>query len=476
MSTQGEGSEQRAYSPEEINSCFHFFKLPKPIASTSSPTIEWWPCLVFANMMELNMITQQLGLWSSLPKHIMMSYMQRLPASATCRVALLTGERPPPGTSVIHFDIKNGTSTSEATSSFTIEPFYEKVFEFVKLYVQRDDFVKAVQQTIPVLQQVAESVHSNTNGNSTQDEGCNVTCCNRVATSTTEENRCESTPEDVPLSNLASINHHATTKQDIPAVELPETPETKAGRDREEIEGSSSNSNVQEKEIATTKAPLSSSKENRSKTKIPVNRNVEFVDIPTFKDVKGALLKGGYILKSKHFCRPPLISDGKAENDEVFRPSPRFKNAKELRDDLCAHGVNCRCGTSMDEENTCQCWTDDEKWNIKLWVRYNVIRGPINVSSPVQVISSIHQATKYLIRIGYKRRQLESSLTTSEQVHELFRYLSQYGLPKEGDEDAQCCDYTAISPEERFSLEYFISTNRFRVKTLYVEKEILLLL
>jgi hypothetical protein len=474
MSKLGEGSQHRVYSPEEVDSCLHFIKLPKPFQSsfncgTSPPTIEWWPCLVFANMMELNMITQQLDLWSSLTKHqMMMSYVQRLPLSATCRVALLIGERPPPGNSVIQFDIANVTSTSEKTSSFIIEPFYEKVLQFGVLYAQSEDYVKAVQQTLPVIQEVAKSIHSSANENPTQDENCNLTNGNLVVNFNKEENRVDSFPADVPSPTRVSKDTHEV-----------ETPHANKNRIIEKNKAMVSNANLQNKEASIIKAPLSLEKlrpeppvaaKMDRKTATPFNKNVEYVDIPTFKDVKGTLIKGGYIFKPKLFCRPPIFLKEETGKSQVIVPGQSFVTVNALREDLCIHGVNCRCGTSMDEEKACQCWTDDEKWNIKLWVRYHVIRGPINVSSPVQVISSIHQATKYLIRLGYNRRQLESSLTTSEQLNELFRYLSQHGLPTEDDGNAQCCDYAAISPEERFSLEYFISTNRFRVNTLYVER------
>ena len=480
MSRQIEASKHRVYSPEEVDSSLHFIKLPKPIESSSNsgssapPTIEWWPCLVFANMMELNMITQQLDLWPSLTKHqIMMSYVQLLPVSATCRVALLMGERLPQGNSVIQFDITDDTATSETTSSFLIEPFYEKVLQFGVLYAHSEDYIKAVQQTLPVIQEVAKALHSSTGRNSTQDENCKVTDSNLVIYFNKEQNRVESPYTDVSLPKIDNA--------EIVSMDVVETPESNPTRFLEENKATAYNAIFQENEALITKAPMPPLskvglespivvKMYRSKTAIPVNKNVEFVDIPTFKDVKGTLNKGGYIFKPNFFGRPRIILKEKKGNSEVIMPSQRFGTAKALREDLCIHGVNCQCGTSMDEEKACRCWTDDEKWTIKLWVRYNVIRGPINVSSPVQVISSIHQATKYLIRIGYKRRQLESSLTTSEQLNELFRYLSQYGLPKEGDENAQCCDYTAISPEELFSLEYFISTNHFRVNTLYVEK------
>jgi hypothetical protein len=473
MSMQVEGSQQRAYSPEEIESRLHFIKLPKPIelsstSGTSTPTIEWWPCLVFANMRELYLITQQLEIWTSLSKHQMMiTYMKLLPASATCRVALLTGERPPPGNSVILFEIINDGSSLETYSSLIVEPFYEKVFQFHELYAQSEDFLKAVQQTLPVIQEVEKSLRISTNDRTTQDENCNLVNSNMVATFNKEENQTIGSLPNLSSTETSEILNVVATTQ-LSTINV-----------HEEKEVTLSDVVLEEKQASTNKAPMPLSNvtlkppiaavKHRSKNASHVNKNLEFVEIPTFNDVKGTLMKGGYTFHPKKFCRPPIALKDKSGNSEVILPRQCFESASALREDLCIYGVNCRCGTSMDEDKACQCWTDDEKWDIKLWVRYNVIRGPINVSCPVQVISSIHEATKYLIRIGYQRRQLESSLTTSEQINDLFRYLSQHGLPKEDDRNALSCDYSAIGVEERFSLEYFISTNRFRVKTLYVE-------
>jgi hypothetical protein len=76
-------------------------------------------------------------------------------------------------------------------------------------------------------------------------------------------------------------------------------------------------------------------------------------------------------------------------------------------------------------------------------------------------------AQQYLIRLGYYSRQLSSSLLTTDQVHDLFRYLSRFGLPAKnsGNEDATC-DYTQLTPLERLSLEYFISSSHYCVNTL----------
>jgi hypothetical protein len=534
-------SELRLYSPEEIKACLHFIKLPAPVISASSssnevvscPTIEWWPCFVFSNMLEFKMITQQLDLWSSLPQsQIMESYNKHFPASTTCGVALLMGEQAPPGNSVVQFDISTESSTSAAASSFIVEPFLDKHIEFDFMYSGSEEYQKAVKQAMTEFLNASstkEQKHDMMSNHRTpashvdvsfptnislcnsklkenemdvkaEDNAGTVMSCSPIIRSlqingnsgsdTNSKQECEESKAVAPISctptirtldineNIGSDTNSQQECEESKAVAPFSCAPTIRNIGINEIIGSDTKSQ-QACEESKVVAALSSSNEQPDharkesicnvKTAAPhINKNFEVVDIPTFREVKGAMIKGGYTFNASKFCRPPFILKATNGKSEVVMPSLCFNSIKELRNDLCAYGVNCRCGTSMDEEKACQCWTEDEKWNIKLWVRYNVIRGPIHKSGPVQVIS-LHQATKYLIRIGYNRRQLESPLFTGEQQNELFRYLSQHGLPIEGDEQALSCDYNAISAEERFSLEYFISTFHVRVKTLYVE-------
>jgi hypothetical protein len=455
MSEHGTAIERRIYTAEEIEACLFFVKLPSPIKSPSSttsksnsntPIVEWWPCLVFDNMLELNAVTEQLEMWSTLPKgQIMMTYMQQLPGSATCRVALLLGQ-PPLNNPIIQFDFtSNGTNPNNV--SFVVEPFYQKVLQFGVLYATNEQCLNAIQKTIPLLQNVAESLRKS----SADENSMRTNNTNDIVSQPVAENEVKLSAETAKREK----RERTSTSPGNHIIERLST--TTTGTEKRKNVGVSDASSI----LLTNKSK-SNKKETLYKSKVP-NKNVEFVEIPVFQDVKKILIKGGYSFQKNFFCRPPIIDNG-----EVILPPQRFKTIEAFRHDLCIYGVNCRCGTSTDEENACQCWDVDDKWNIKLWVRYDVIRGPIQVSSPVQV-PSIYNATQYLIRLGYNRRQLESPLTTEEQRHELFRYLSRYGLPSEnGENPLSCCDYSKISPEERFSLEYFLSFNRFRVNTLYV--------
>ena len=479
MTTQGNDSEQRVYSPDEVVDRLHFIKLPQPVESAPS-MVEWWPCLVFADMMELNLIDRQFHLLLR-NNQSMMLYIAKLPESASCRVALLFGEQAPPGNAVLQFDLVNAPP-------FIVEPFPEKLFEMNSLYAQNVEFTKAVQQSIPIMRlcEIPEMPRSdNLPPASKGTEHClepppvNTSINDPKTVSKASAVQSDKIPPSEPASDKAKptlisknggfIHYNtessgtSTSKENCwkdPLVKVSLNDQKSATKESAtQPDKSSEMVKCSAKRISKSESPSVTSKN------VPVNSRVEFVDIPTYKDVKNALIKGGYTLKPKNFCRPPITT---STNGASIVPNKSFMTVKALRNDLCTYGVNCRCGTLMDEEKRCQCWSEDEKWEIKLWVRYNVIRGPINVSSPVQQIYSIHQAANYLIRIGYNRQQLKSPLTTEEQRNDLFRYLSQHGLPNESDENAPSCDYTAISPEERFSLEYFISTNHYRVKTLYV--------
>jgi hypothetical protein len=480
MSKQGHDPTRRAYSALDIEACLHFFALRTPVQSSSdtnrsgnvvpSPTIEWWPCLLFENMMELNMITEKIGSWSTLPKgQIMMLYMQHLPASATCRVALLLGPQPPQGNNFIQFDIPTEDST---TPPFRVMPFYEKVFHFGVLYAQNEEYLNAVKQAMPLLREAAESPGCDTKANSGNGSSSNsvdrairhADCESSVANGRAAD---DAASLDIKVSDEPNIKVKKKIsnepKSDSHADHFLAPKDCIVGSDRLvkidlRTKGKAVSTKLPTPPAQTTSKP------------IVRNTNFEFVEIPTFKDVKKVLLKGGYTIDGKKIRRPPISVATSTDDSLVNTPDRLFSSVSAFRDDLCINGVNCRCGTLMDESKACSCWTEDDKWNIKLWVRYNVIRGPINISSPVKVITSIYQAARYLIKLGFNLRLLESPLTTEEQRHDLFRHLSQYGLPTAANMNDNnpewSCDYTKISPEERFSLEYFISTNHFRVKTL----------
>jgi hypothetical protein len=449
MTEQGEASLNRVYSASEIDACLHFVRLPS-VSSPSSTTdtanaAEWWPCLVFQNMVELHIITQQLNLWSTLPKgQIMMTYMNHLPASATCRVALLMGQ-PPSNNPILQFDATTtealGSCPKESsTQSLSIKPFYDNVLQYGVLYCQNEQYLRAIQQTLPLLHDVAESLRRNTD---------NISVTTDTATD-------EIPPPKIEDNTLPESSDRDTRNLDVTDPRTGSSPGLSTTLRSSATEGK-------------TKSPKPASSIATAPSKAK-SVSLEFVEIPTFKDVKTILTKGGYTIDRNNGCRrPPYMFEDDADDSthSSTMPAESFTTIAKLRHDLCVHGVNCRCGTAMEEDKACKCWSEDEKWLVKLWVRYNVIRGPIKESSPVSVISP-HLAKQYLIRLGYCRRQLESPLLTEEQIRDLFRYLSRYGLPSQQSEGSNdlSCNYTQLTPEERFSLEYFLSTNYCRVNTL----------
>jgi hypothetical protein len=183
------------------------------------------------------------------------------------------------------------------------------------------------------------------------------------------------------------------------------------------------------------------------------------VDCVSFDEVREALEKGGYTISKYRYCRPCSGAVFASEN--------------ELRQDLCAYGVNCRCG-STEEKSACQCWDEEDKWNIKLWVRYAVIRGDRQSGEVPEINAST--ARRYFKSLGFtwlKSKLLDfycfpgvthhlegkQGLTMFRTEVEVWTFLSRFGLP-------QNCNFENLTHEERLSLEYFVSTSSHRVKTL----------
>lgn len=193
-----------------------------------------------------------------------------------------------------------------------------------------------------------------------------------------------------------------------------------------------------------------------SSSKMKKESPFEIVEIPTFADVQPIFERGGYTFKDSKYCRPR-------------QSAPVATTEAEFRKDLCAYGVNCRCGNT-EENQACACWSEDDKWIIMLWVRYAVIRGS-PPSDKVLLINPI-TARSYLYRLGFTHLNTQlidgyvfPGMTTakdgtiSRSLNELWKFLSQFGLP-------EYCDYEKLTADKRFSLEYFVSTNEFRANTL----------
>lgn len=473
MTTIGDGSsEQRVYSAPEIDACLRFVKL-------NSAEVQWWPCLVFSNMVELQQITEQLKLWTTLSqrRELTMMYMQHLPGSATCRVALLMGQPPAPNT-ILKFDVNQ----SNDEDAFILEPFYDNVLQFGMIYSQNEQYLHAVQQTLPLLQEVTDSLRRNKEQRDSTVVPMNSSTKPKASSTTTlkrnvqiSEISVEGRENSLPLANAKKVAPKISDhKTDIPKIAASPCSARRNSPRQLPAVNASTTSAIKKSSLTIPSIPLPTTTETKltegarsSSNKLMSSvssKQYESVEIPTFQEVKQSLVKGGYKFTAKSYCRPAMVIPGMD-----FIAPQSFVSVAAFRHDLCVYGVNCRCGQmAMDEDTACACWTADEKWYIKLWVRYDVIRSVPQKPSIGQVpIISSYVAQQYLIRLGYYSRQLASPLLTTDQVHDLFRFLSRHGLPlnDNGNEDASC-DYTQLTPQELLSLEYFISSSHYCVNTL----------
>jgi hypothetical protein len=144
-----------------------------------------------------------------------------------------------------------------------------------------------------------------------------------------------------------------------------------------------------------------------------------------------------------------------------------FPTVEELRNDLCAYGVSCRCEykSSGGEELPCFCWDDSDKKLIHNWVRNNVIRGPCQSRRVLQL--SPAKAYHYVRRLGFGI--IRSSVfdgwgypkvktgtdgivgvTIFQTFEGLMMSLCRFGLP-------ETCEFGKLSHEERLSLELYMA-------------------
>jgi hypothetical protein len=181
---------------------------------------------------------------------------------------------------------------------------------------------------------------------------------------------------------------------------------------------------------------------------------------PIFSSVRVVLQRGGYAF-STFYCRPCGAA---------------FPTAEQLRSDLCAYGVSCRCDYKSNgcEGFPCLCWDDGDKLLIHKWVRYNVIRGPRQSGIVFQLNRT--KALHYIKRLGfgcarsseYERKgwgypgaKDEADENGMDGVNTFFSWdglmlsLCRFGLP-------ESCEFGNLSHDERLSLELYIA-NYFSV-------------
>lgn len=534
--------EKRVYSANEIDACLQFVRLEVnntiPQNSDAPQQPSWWPCLLFQNMVELTAISKQLGLWDNIPQgQMLFLYTKHMPASATCRVALVLGDSPP---LCCMFDA--------APTPLDVVPFLANVFEFNMRYAMHTDYMNAVGVTMPMLVAMASHAQQDPSPPANVAVNCNDEDRKAAATGGTQEpvekaavvqgvasfekragaDEIVTTPEAKRRKYVGTIHappptphgpvSHADgkdgarcqdeggtedaddpiartlrshTKQDVSqsdastdpssaTLEVPRrsavqpptrsrnTPLTKRNAVNS---GSSSGGRTLAPSSVTmnTAATQSSGKRKqapslsdpKSSSKKKGSEQTYDVKIPAFSQVRDALRRGGYTFgkRNNQFCRP----SGAA-----------FSTVEELRRDLCFYGVDCACG-STEERRGCDCWSESEKWKIKEWVRYEVIRGTVR-SGPVRLIEDRRTARMLLRRLGFKHlrsvlfdgdvfpgvstaRGGTLGVTMFSAENEMWKFLSRAGLPEN-------CDFEQLTNDERFDLEFFLSTTLSRVPTL----------
>lgn len=545
-------AQPRVYSQEEIDARLHYVRLDTPsnadvAAAAAQP--EWWPCFVFENMLELENISKQLNICREHAdrRAISLLYLPKMPASVSCKVALLLGKHPPMR---CIFDVA-------PQGSLTAEPFLDKVYAFNLKYAHHAEYMQAIEAIVDVLEGAstirahenppvsapASSVANNGVDEASQGDGKPAAESNSqmmVKASAVQETVAvvaeapfqkragvhveairvtqeakrqkqdtdlkesdEASPNDPPLesdekdiakwdaelSAGEAVKTNTPTEQECEVDETNECsmesqiPLTRTSRSHEEVTPPSNNRKTKTASAASSSAARrrasAKSKKKFENVKKPEATSVKRKEAPaakpessskkkkmeleleilTFADVQEALERGGYEFTSNRYCRPC--------NGAVFA------SANELRQDLCAYGVNCRCGSS-DEEEACECWDEDDKWHIKLWVRYEVIRGNLQSGKVDEIAEAA--ARKLLNDLGFSflkstlldgyafpglKTPQEGRLGFSffEKLNELWRFLSRFGLP-------QNCAFEKLSTDDRLNLEFFLSTSRHRVDTL----------
>jgi hypothetical protein len=184
----------------------------------------------------------------------------------------------------------------------------------------------------------------------------------------------------------------------------------------------------------------------------PPDRVVKMVDVvasPLFSDVRALLERGGYI-----------FSGTSHDDGPCHRPCGRaFTNVQELQRDLCAYGVDCQYGGSVQRyAAACQCWNDAEKATLHRWVRDAVIRGPRRTGVVEEV--TLYQLLQFGERLGFSCMAgsgdapssfyFPDGVTRAASIKDLLESLSRFGLPDD-------CLFGQLSEEERLGVEYCLA-------------------
>jgi hypothetical protein len=120
-------------------------------------------------------------------------------------------------------------------------------------------------------------------------------------------------------------------------------------------------------------------------------------------------------------------------------------------------------------ELPCHCWSNDDKETIDHWVRYSVIRGPMQTGKVKRISDSQYGFFSFAKRLGFiyfdanigqrhsyglpgtKPDDKIDGVNKFSSKQETMLFLARFGLPEN-------CHFANLSDDERLSVEFFLAT------------------
>jgi hypothetical protein len=422
------------HEPHELIHCFQFIRVER----VDSAAI-WWPCLRFRNLELLDFVTIEWKLCNDAG-----TVASRCPSDLDLQsVAFLFGDSPPPR---YLFDLDPSTN-----KQLTFLPFLSNLVSFTLQYTDDQEFLQAVTIATEVLE--SKLIRASRPP---------------LPPVVSLEQNCPPPEDPFGESNKLDVKYTLVKKSEdaTASTEEVENPDSLALSRTNEYDpmpsASSGASKPRKRASNKSQGEESVSKKAKALPKAPIE-----VEVVEFDDVKSILECGGYAF--------PSTENGDISN--YNRPCGLFFASLELfRDDLCAYGVSCQCGGSGDanDDTPCQCWDEHQKWMIRRWVRFNVIRGPkksglANRIAPTKFMTGAKRlgCTHFRseLRDGFKLPCVKNlaegilGLTVFRTWLDFMLFLSRFGFPPD-------CTFDALSQDEMFDLEVFLAT--YDRGTLYV--------
>jgi hypothetical protein len=425
------------YEPYELIRCFQFIRVERVHSAAT-----WWPCLRFRNLELLDFVTIEWKLCNNtgVPARCCPSDLDLQ------SVAFLFGDSPPQR---YLFDLD-----PSANKQLTFLPFLTNLVSFTLQYNDDQEFLQAVTLATEVLESKLTRVsHS------------------PLPPAILPEQKCPPESQFGESKLLENIKHTPvkTSEEETTSTKEVENAGSLALSRTNEYDpmpsASSGASKPRKRASNKSEGAESTPKKAKACPKEPIE-----VEIVEFADVKSILECGGYAF--------PSVGNG--DVSIYNRPcGMSFASLELFRDDLCAYGVSCQCGDSGDlnDDTPCQCWDEYQRWMIRRWVRFNVIRGPrksgrANRIPPNKFMTRAKKlgCTHFQseLRDGFKlpcvKNPAEGVLgfTVFRTWLDFILFLSRFGFPLDSTFDA-------VSDDEIFDLEVFLAT--YDRGTLYVLKQ-----